>query len=139
MDAKIIQTLIKNSIQYAHNASIAECDMTINQTSVVSLKNLENHLQQVIPVEYDTMKVYHDNVLNFFMSRMKIVEDDKSKWAYEILTTHRYNQRRSHNKFTALKSYQPYSSNLFIVYLKKAKGQCSAITFRQYYGLLPDT
>lgn len=122
MDIKTIQKLLTESIQYASDNSIAESDNTTYRTSVVNLKNLDSHIQHVLPVEYNQINVYYTTLLEFLMSvEMKKQTSSTDRWAYKVMTTNTYNHHLSQNHFIALKSYQPYNANLFVVYFKRPK------------------
>lgn len=119
MNEKAIYDVLTKVIVYTFENNIAEYDKSGKQTSLVSLKNLESHLNQVLPTEYDVMKSYHNTLMDFLMSKEAL--ECNTKWLYEIMTTTKYSQdtRRLDNTFLALKTYQMYSTKLFVIYLKK--------------------
>ncbi|KAI7889062.1 uncharacterized protein EV154DRAFT_483477 [Mucor mucedo] len=117
---KSLEHLLIESIQYASNNSIAKSNKSPYPTYVVDLKDLDSHLQHTLPSECDLMNTHFVTLLEFLMSAdaRKHMSD---RWVYEIMTTNQYSCRRSNNHHLALKSYQPYNNNLFIVNSKKPK------------------
>ncbi|KAG2195584.1 hypothetical protein INT47_001331 [Mucor saturninus] len=117
---KSLEHLLIESIQYASNNSIAKSNKSPYPTYVVDLKDLDSHLQHILPSECDLINTHFVTLLEFLMSAdaRKHMSD---RWVYEIMTTNQYSCRRSNNHHLALKSYQPYNDNLFIVNSKKPK------------------
>lgn len=69
MNEKTIYDILTKVIIYTSERNIAEYDKSGKQTSVASLKNLESHLNQVLPTEYGVMKSYHNTLMDFLMSK----------------------------------------------------------------------
>lgn len=116
MNTESIYSLLKTSFEYAFYSSISKHDKSFRKTRVVSLKNLNNHLQLTVPIDCACMQDYHHTLLDFLDGQT----EQFTKWLYEIMTTNKYNQdsRRLNNQFLALESYQHFNSYLFILYKK---------------------
>lgn len=97
MNTESIYSLLETSFEYAFYSSISKHDKSFRKTSVVSLKNLNNHLQLTVPIDYTCMQNYYHTLLDFLNGQT----ENCTKWLYEIMTTNKYNQDscRLNNQF----------------------------------------
>ncbi|KAI7889063.1 uncharacterized protein EV154DRAFT_483478 [Mucor mucedo] len=121
MDFKVTDKLLSHCVVYTINNTIAERDKSNNKRSaVVTLKTLDENLQQAVPTEYEIMMHQYSTLLEFLLSKNQ--SKKYKEWIYEVVTINQYNQdsRRLKNSLTRLQTHIPFSERLFIIYQNEA-------------------